>query len=188
MDVRFSGSKAEFIKIHVYFILNEYMLEVTNRKRGNNMANLRLEFIPDQRVAYIRRTGAYGPENYSTMGSLKQWADEKGLLNGSALIYAIIWDNPTITPPDQCRYDACLVVNDDFEIGNEVNEGIFEQGWYAVFEIEHTVQAVQQAWQWIFPKILEAGYRIDETRGVVERYHQELVARDRCELCIPITI
>ncbi len=150
------------------------------------MTNPVIEFIPDQKTAYIRRTGAYGPENYMTMESLKKWAAEKGMLRDSAVIYAIVQDNPALTPPANCRYDVCITLNDDFEIDAEVNEGRFEQGWYAVFKIAHTVEAAQQAWQWILPRTQEAGCLIDEKRVVVERYRQELVDHNLCELCVPI--
>ena len=150
------------------------------------MENPTVELIPTQRIAYLRHTGAYGPENRITMECLKQWAREKGLFHGSANIYAIAWDNPMTTVPEKCRYDVCIKLDDNFAIDGNVSEGTFQQGWYAVFTIAHTADAIQQAWQFIFKKAQEAGYRIDETRVVVERYRQELVDNHFCELCVPI--
>lgn len=150
------------------------------------MENPTAELIPTQRIAYIRHTGAYGPENRKTMECLKQWAREKGLFQESAVIYAIAWDNPMTTAAEKCRYDVCLQLDDSFVVDESVREGTFEQGWYVVFTIPHTAEAIQQAWQRVFQNTEEAGYRIDETRVVVERYRQKLVKNHLCELCVPI--
>jgi DNA gyrase inhibitor GyrI len=150
------------------------------------MRNPKVEFIPTQRIAYMRRIGLYGPENRKIMENLKQWAKGKGLFNEAAVIYAIAQDNPMVTAPENCRYDVCITISDSFDINCDVNEGVFEKGWYAVFIVTHTAEAIQQAWQYIFQKAIEAGCQIDENKVVVERYRQELVNNHLCELCVPI--
>ncbi len=65
-----------------------------------------IEQLPVQPIVYMRRTGAYGPENYSLMAALKEWANKKGLLKDST-IYGIAYDSAS-TPPEKCRYDVCL--------------------------------------------------------------------------------
>jgi len=39
-------------------------------------------------MVYMRRTGAYGIQNYKLMAALKEWANRKGLLKDS-IIYGI---------------------------------------------------------------------------------------------------
>ncbi|SIT07796.1 hypothetical protein SAMN05421787_11421 [Virgibacillus pantothenticus] len=40
----------------------------------------KIEIIPSLRIAFMRRTGPYGPENVKVMERLKKWAAEKKLL------------------------------------------------------------------------------------------------------------
>lgn len=66
------------------------------------------EKIPPSEVIYMRRTGAYGIENYKLMATFKEWLKENDLYNEDTVIYAIPMDNPEIVPPCQCRYDVCI--------------------------------------------------------------------------------
>lgn len=43
---------------------------------------MNLELIENLNVAYIRRIGPYGSDNYAVMDSLKKWAEITGRLDG----------------------------------------------------------------------------------------------------------
>lgn len=73
--------------------------------------NIEIEQLADQQVIFMRRVGAYGPENFKLMNALKQWADKKGLLRNS-VIYGVAQDNLD-TPPEKCRYDVRLAAPED---------------------------------------------------------------------------
>lgn len=146
-----------------------------------------IEQIPSYRIAYIRQTGPYGLSNKNIMEQLKSWARSNGLLGDQSIILGIARDNPQFTDPDHCRYDTCLVISDNYYIHEEyMKEGHIPGGEYAVFLIDHTAEAVQLAWQTIFPALLEKGYQMDETRFILERYKTELVKNHFCEICVPI--
>nr|WP_097039337.1 GyrI-like domain-containing protein [Terribacillus aidingensis] len=146
---------------------------------------MQIEVLPNYRVAYIRRVGAYGAANYQTMEQLKKWAAEKDLLTGTSIILGISHDDPTATPPEQCRYDAAIVVADNPEKDTSVDAGVTRGGKYACFLVEHTTAAIQQAWSTIAEELLQHGLEPDN-RPIAERYREELVSRHYCEICIPI--
>ncbi|MFC7560727.1 hypothetical protein ACFQ5D_00200 [Paenibacillus farraposensis] len=50
-----------------------------------------METLPNYRIAYVRQVGPYGPAE-------------------SAILLGIPQDNPQTTPPEKCRYDACIVI------------------------------------------------------------------------------
>lgn len=145
------------------------------------------ECIPSSKVIYMRRTGAYGIENYKLMDTFKKWVQENNLYNEDTVIYAIPMDAPEKVMPCQCRYDVCInkPENQTFEL-NQIGCRDLESGKYLIFLIPHTADAVQTAWQMCFSELEKLGYLLDKSRPVIERYKKTLVDRHLCELCIPI--
>jgi DNA gyrase inhibitor GyrI len=150
--------------------------------------NILIEEMPHYRIAYIRQIGVYGQNNIQTMEQLKDWAKSSNLLNDQSIILGIAHDNPAYTLPEDCRYDTCLVIPEEYRIKDSfINDGNISGGSYAVMKLCHTAEAVKEAWQSIFPELIKQGYRMDETRPIIERYRTEMVRNHYCELCIPIS-
>ncbi|MED5017314.1 GyrI-like domain-containing protein [Paenibacillus chibensis] len=153
---------------------------------------MRVECIPDYRLAYVRQTGPYGPGNVQAMELLKRWAKAQALLKESAILFGIPQDNPQTTLPEHCRYDACIVIpedgitaEDDF-MNDGVRESEFIGGDYVVFKIQHTAEAMQSAWADIFPAVHRLGYQVDN-KPIVEKYNgYDLLHHNLCEICVPI--
>ncbi len=146
-----------------------------------------IETIPACVVACVRRTGPYGAGNVRAMEELKAWAGARQLLNDDAVILGIARDDPAVTAPENCRYDACLVVPDDFAAYGETCRGAAAGGRYAVFTVQHTAQAVQKAWREIFPELKRRGLQADLARPIIERYAAGMVQNHLCEICVPVT-
>jgi len=146
-----------------------------------------IEHIPAYRIAYIRQTGPYGEDNNKIMEKLKTWAKANNLLDENSIILGIAQDNPQNTKPENCRYDTCLVISNDYSVNDDnVRQGNLLGGKYLVFTIEHTAEAVQKAWAKIFSELNNCDYKLDNTRPILERYKLELVSRHFCEICVPI--
>lgn len=147
-----------------------------------------IEVMPRTRIAYVRRVGAYGPDHAQAMESLKSWAREQQLM-GAATIFGIAQDNPQATLPENCRYDACIVIAEDYSLDDlssaVVKVGELTGGQYAIYIVEHTAEQMQQAWADIFPMLQSNGWQIDD-KPIIERYRGELIDKGYCELCIPI--
>ncbi len=145
-----------------------------------------IENIPDCRIAYIRQVGPYGPGNVQTMEKLKTWAHSAGLLKEESIILGIAYDAPDTTPPENCRYDACIILPDKYCIKDSINESKLNGGKYAVFKIDHTAEAVQEAWLTIFPELQKENYKLDYSRPILERYKTKLINEHYCEICVPL--
>ncbi|MBX4265625.1 AraC family transcriptional regulator [Clostridium estertheticum] len=149
--------------------------------------NIEIEKTPFYRIAYIRQVGSYGQNNIKVMEKLKRWAKSTGLLNEQSIILGIARDNPKIVEPENCRYDTCLVISNDYCISDDyISDGNILGGNYAVFKIRHTAEEVQKAWLAIFPELFKRGHQLDESRPILERYKIEMVKNHFCEICVPI--
>lgn len=149
------------------------------------MTNISVEHLPTYRIAYVRQVGPYGPDNAQAMEKLKEWAMERELLTTSAILFGIPQDNPAATSPENCRYDACIVISEDEEIDGSINESELAGGKYVICKIQHTAEEIQKAWTEVIPYIRDKGYQMDN-RPVIERYTGEMITNHLCEICIPI--
>jgi DNA gyrase inhibitor GyrI len=148
---------------------------------------LKIETIPACKIAYIRQIGPYGVLNKQAMKQMKEFARANALFMEESILLGIAQDNPVATKPEDCRYDACLVISEDYCVNdNHVNSGELTAGKYAVFTIAHTAQAVQKAWCDIFPELQKQGYRLNDTKPIIERYAVKMVHNHTCELCVPV--
>lgn len=151
------------------------------------MMDITIEKIPAYEIAYIRQIGPYGINNVKTMEELKNWAKFNHLFNNESIILGIAQDNPETTKSENCRYDTCIVVSNNYSVtdGN-IRKGNIVGGKYAVFKINHTAEAVQKAWIDIFPDLSMQGYQFDESRLIMERYIVQMVNNHKCEICVPV--
>ena len=128
--------------------------------------------------------GPYGPDNYKVMERIKDWAKQKDLY-GTSTIFAISQYNPTITPPENCRFDACIVIADDVQVDLLVQLGEISGGEYLVFRVQHSVEAIQYAYPKIMRIFQENGY-IKDNKPIIEKYTGDLDSDASCEICVPM--
>ena len=139
---------------------------------------MKIETFQSITIAYMRRTGAYGPENRQLMEKLKAFLAQHDLLKSTIL--GIPLDDPTITPAEQLRYDVGLIVPANATIPLPTRS--IDDGTYAVFEVQHTQQGVSSFWQ----NIGQLTLSIDNTKPIIERYSSQKIVEHLCEFCIPI--
>ena len=139
---------------------------------------MKIETFQGITIAYMRRIGAYGPENRQLMEKLKAFLAQHDLLKSTIL--GIPLDDPTITPAEKLRYDVGLIVPARAAIPLPTRS--IDDGTYAVFEVQHTQQGVSSFWHNIGLLTLS----IDNTKPIIERYSSPKIAEHLCEFCIPI--
>ncbi len=64
-------------------------------------------------VAFIEHRGSYSAI-YDAMRELKEWIDKNGI-EQSGYPFCLYYDNPTETPADELRSDACIPVSKPFQ-------------------------------------------------------------------------
>jgi len=144
-----------------------------------------VETLPQYRIAYVRQVGPYGPANTQTMEKLKKWAAERSLLEESAILLGIPQDNPETTLPADCRYDACIVLSEDYRIDDSISESKLPSGKYMVCKVKHTAEDLQKAWAELYPALQNGEYQMDN-KPILERYTGKMLMDGFCEICVPI--
>jgi len=145
--------------------------------------------IPEYHVAYIRRYGEYGAEIGATFGKLLQWAEPRGLLgNGTTL--SVFWDNPDITPAENCRTDACITVPGATEVSGDIRLQTLPGGRCAIYHTEATNEELLQAWQWMFKEWIPSSGYMPANRPPFELYYNDAALHPEhkwfVDICIPV--
>jgi AraC family transcriptional regulator len=162
-------------------------------RRGAQTARMSVSVreLPAYHVASMRYVGPYGPHGIPELWvKLKTWMRTHGLLTPGAITLGVSYDDPSITAPERCRYDACVVVPPSLPPDRWVHRIDVAGGTCAVAVFEGTAHGIEAAWDRLFGAWLPAsGFQPDD-RPCVEIYrHPGGVAnlpRFRCELCLPV--
>jgi AraC family transcriptional regulator len=106
-------------------------------------------------------------------------------------MYGVCLDDPTITPPEKCRYDAAIEVASDFAPRGEIGTETVAGGRYACARFTGVAAEVRDAWTKLVAEWLpKSGYQPDD-RPALEIYEPDFVVDEKtgafpCLLCMPI--
>jgi AraC family transcriptional regulator len=149
---------------------------------------VRVEQLPDTRVAYTRRVGAYGEASAAQWQQLADWMQQQRL---SGLIrYGMGLDDPGVTPAAKCRYDVCVALPVSFEPPPRTPIKMVPGGLHAVLAYAGPPEGSAAAWVWLLKQWLPRSPHQLAPRAAFERYPAALPdpggqAQD-CELCLPL--
>jgi len=152
--------------------------------------SLRLIDLPPAQVAYLRYTGPYG----TALGDF--WRDsfipwlQAHHLDGPTC-YGVGLDDPFTTPPEQCRYDACVEVATGFVADAPAKLTTLPGGRYAIVVFNGDARDIGAAWmKMCIETVPAAGLHID-ARPCFERYLPGSRTEPEsglfsCELCVAV--
>ncbi|WP_198674863.1 AraC family transcriptional regulator [Rhodoferax ferrireducens] len=146
--------------------------------------------LPAARVAYMRHIGPYGA-NVSRFWSetFFPWRMAHGL--DAAPCYGIGLDDPGITAPAKCRYDACVEVPDSFVAKSPASIANLSGGRYAVAQFKGCGSDIGLAWTELLRDWLPASGMQADGRPFFEYYPGD-ACKDpetgtfECQLCLPV--
>ena len=141
-------------------------------------------------VAYLRHLGPYGePISRFWQNSYVPWAVTNNLMGCAR--YGISHDDPGITAPEQCRYDACAEVTPDFVATGVAFKTTIPGGRYAALAFKGSAAEVVEGWTTLLRDWLPAsGLQLD-ARPCFEHYPIDAECDPQtgafsCEICIPV--
>jgi AraC family transcriptional regulator len=109
--------------------------------------------VPEQKVFYVRRTGLINGEfthaAQEAFGVLGQFLGTRHLLGQVTLCLGICPDDPSVTGPEACRYDACFVLREGAKVKPEGEVGIqtLPGGRCAVFLHKGPYRKLPETWR-----------------------------------------
>jgi AraC family transcriptional regulator len=143
-----------------------------------------------QRVAYMRHLGPYGkPILRFWMQQVAPWMATDGLIGQAR--YGISHDDPSITEPAQCRYDACVEVASGYTPSGAALITTLPGGRYAAMPFKGTSEQVFVAWTRLLRDWLPASQLQLDNRPCFEHYPQGSSYDPAsgvfdCQICIPV--
>ncbi|MGW8393425.1 AraC family transcriptional regulator [Pseudoduganella sp. HUAS MS19] len=160
----------------------------SNNHHGAQKMEVNVIDLPPARIAYRRYIGPYGPAVGQFWGqAVMPWILGHGL--EGATCYGIGHDDPSVTPADKCRYDACVEIPEGFEPDGQFSVASLPGGRYAVTRYTGSPRDIGPVWNRLMKEWLpSSGLQCDE-RPCFERY-ENLATQDdgsfTCEICIPV--
>ena len=142
------------------------------------------------RVAYLRYTGPLGePLGRFWRATVTPWLAEHGMVDCPR--YGVTLDNPMTTPPEKCRYDACVELPPDMTLP-DAGQTTIPGGRYAVTHFKGTGAEIGAAWGAFNGAVLgNAAHQLDPARCPFEHYPRGTFFDPRtgvfaCEFCLPL--
>jgi AraC family transcriptional regulator len=154
--------------------------------------DVKVQTLPPYRIAYLRTVGPYGPggDIPALWQRLARWAQARDLWTADRICLGISHDNPHVTDPTRCRFDAAIVIPADCQPDGDVNVLELEGGKYALGQFAGRADEMGRAFDQLFGRWLPgSGYQPDN-RPTLERYRGDPYdARTElftCELGLPV--
>ncbi|MDM0104097.1 AraC family transcriptional regulator [Variovorax sp. J22R24] len=157
----------------------------------NRQMKVELKTFAPVRVAYMRQVGPYGsPEITRTWQRFAAWCGQKGLMQPRRVMYGISHDNADVTPPEKCRYDACIEVDEGFRPEGEIGVQTLGGGRFACVAYAGTASEIHAAWVRLCDWLPDSGYQADDAPPM-EVYGKDFAIDEKtgafaCELCMPV--
>jgi AraC family transcriptional regulator len=142
------------------------------------------------RVAYLRYVGPLGePLGRFWRGTVSPWLANHDLTDCPR--YGVSIDDPTRTPPEDCRYDACVELPPGLTLPGAAQSTV-AGGRYAVTRFRGTSAQIGTGWTAFFSRVVAVGTRRDPARPLFEHYprgapYDHRTGEFMCELCIPVS-
>lgn len=149
---------------------------------------IEIQELPIRRVAYARALGPYARSAEQAWPVTCRWAGPRGHLKSGAQMIGISHDDPSITPPEKLRYDACVTGGDDVQAERDIGVQTLPAGKYAVAHFEGPGEQISQAYGKIFGEFLpDQGYQPGDSQSY-EVYHNEPKVDGKfvMDICVPM--
>jgi AraC family transcriptional regulator len=147
---------------------------------------------PPTRVAYLRHTGPYGDAvSRFWTATVVPWMLGERLMWRNR--FGISHDDPGLTVPSKCRYDACVAIDDAYQPARPALAATIAGGHYAAMPFFGTPAQVADAWAWLREDWLRTSRMQLDLRPCFEHYpidtqYIPATGAFSCELCLPVAL
>ena len=167
-----------------------YTESIENKTSLEIQMNVKLVDRKEARVAYLRYTGPYGQGiSQFWQREVYPWMITNDLLDKPR--YGVSHDDPKVTAPEQCRYDACLEVSEDVVVTAPALITTIAGGRYAMLEFRGKDEEIGEAWaalirDWLPLSGLQLDARPSFEYYPVDASYDPETGIFECEIHIPV--
>ena len=163
----------------------------TSAQGSATMNPVTVQDLPAYRIAYMRHIGPY---DHGPIGELweefSRWAGPRGLFGPGQRSFGVSHDNPEVTPPEKCRYDAGVEVPADFVAESPVNTVALPAGKYAMLKVRCVPDEIGRHFGELFGWIMSNGWQ-PAMGPTYQRYGDDCqldpeTGAMTCEICVPV--
>ncbi len=122
------------------------------------------------RVAFARATGPYLTSTKEAWDKLAAWAAPRGLFVEDAQYLGLSHDDPSLTPPDKLRYDACVSVGPEVAAEGDIGVTEIPGGEFAVYLHKGPYEGLEMSYSQLYGQWLPASGRAAALRPPHEVY------------------
>jgi AraC family transcriptional regulator len=152
--------------------------------------NVKIIERPPVHLAYLRYTGPYGPNiGRFWRDTVAAWIETNNLMGRDR--YGISLDDPSVTDPAKCRYDACVESPEGEMLSGNPQRKVLAGGKYAAMAFEGTGAQIAGAWDLLLRDWLpQSGLQLD-SQPMFEHYpgdakYDPQTGVFRCDICVPV--
>ena len=142
-------------------------------------------------VAYLRYTGIYGPAISRFWGeTVAPWMGTNNLYGRDR--FGISLDDPSVTEPTSCRYDACVASPEGEVLTGNPQRKVIPGGKYAALAFEGTGAEIGAAWDSLLRDWLpQSGLQLDSRpffeHDPLDGRYDEKTGAFSCDICVPVS-
>ncbi len=140
--------------------------------------------IPDKNVIYLQNVGVYEKESITNIwNKLSSFVEKNNLFYNGIENFGISYDDPSVTAPDKCRYEACFTLNIPISPNGEIGIKKIKGGKFAVFTYKGSYTDWEAVYDYIFDCwLVNSNYNL-RNLPIMEKY---LTLNNNSELNIEI--
>jgi AraC family transcriptional regulator len=156
----------------------------------NTALKPKIKEIKEKKVIYVQSIGDYNKTAKPAWEKVCGFAQKHKLFGFSTEMIGISYDDPSITEPDRCRYEACVAVSKEVKPEGEVGFKTIPAGKYAVFNFKGPYEKLHEAYDYIFGKYIPENKIELRNAPCFEKYlnspDKTKPENLKTEICIPI--
>ena len=170
---------------------NKFYFDGSSKNKFKNLLmKTEIKNMPGFHVSYIAHFEGYNSKIGKLFEKLCNWAGPKGILNPETKFIGISLDNPRITPPEKCRYYACIAVPQNVKPDKTVNVTEIPSGKCLVARFEGSEKDIALAYDELFYKHLPESGWLPQDRPAYEIYYldpnKDPKGKFKMDICIPL--
>jgi AraC family transcriptional regulator len=151
-----------------------------------------LVYLRPVSVVTVRITGAYSASAAKAWDLMSNWLRTSGAISDVTPRYGLLLDDPRLTAPNDCRYEACIALTEGcahlprgFKV-KRIPYGPYTRARHVGGEVglAHTLSQIRSEW------MSDNGLVPDPERPMIEIYLDNPssvpIAQQRIDVCLPV--